>query len=195
MDINPYAAPSSEALSEAQPTRQRFYVVAPVKFFILFFATLGIYQIYWHCKNWAILKRSRKSDEWPVMRGIFSVFFTHSHFREIDKELIMNRNKYSWNAELCATVIVVVIIGDRIISRLSAKSEDFLLWDAISLIAIPVVAYFLFQAQKAVNEACSDPKGRTNANYTVANILWIGLGSLFYLLMGLGLVVMMLPEP
>lgn len=129
------------------------------------------------------------------MRAIFSVFFTHSLFREIDKELTMNRNKYSWNAELCATVIIVIIIGDWIISGLSAKSEDFLIWDAISILAIPIVAYFLFQAQKAVNEACSDPEGRTNANYTVANIIWIALGGLFYLLIALGLIVMMLPEP
>jgi len=129
------------------------------------------------------------------MRAIFWIFFTHSLFREISEELIKNRNKYSWNAELCATVIVVTLIVDRVISRSSAKSEDFLVWDPISLLVIPIVAYFVFQAQKAANEACSDPEGRTNPNYTLSNILWLVLDGLFYLLIALGLLVMKLPEP
>jgi len=194
MDINPYAAPSSEVLLEAPPVRQRFYVVAPVKFFILFYATLGAYQIYWHYQNWAILKRARRSDEWPVMRSIFSIFFTHLLFREIDQELRLNHIRYVWKAELCATVIVIIIIGERIISRFSGSSEEFSVWDAISMLSVPVISYFLFQAQKAANQACSDPEGRSNANYTIANIFWIVLGGLFYLLLLLGLVAMMLPE-
>jgi len=55
MDSNPYAAPSSEVAVAEKPLRQRFYVVAPIKFFILFIVTLGLYQLYWHYKNWSLL--------------------------------------------------------------------------------------------------------------------------------------------
>ncbi len=194
MDINPYAAPSSEVVMEAPPVRRRFYVVAPVKFFVLFFATLGAYQLYWHYQNWATLKRARRSDEWPVMRSIFSIFFTHLLFREIDQELRINHIRYSWKGELYATIIVLVIIGERILSRFSGSSEEFSIWDAVSMLSVPVLGYFLFQAQKAANHACSDPEGRSNANYTIANIFWIVLGGLFYLVLLLGLLAMMLPE-
>lgn len=194
MDSNPYAAPSSEVAVDEKPSRHRFYVVAPTKFFVLFIATLGLYQLYWHYKNWSLLKQARRSDEWPVMRAIFSIFFTHAMFREIDKELVMNRHNYAWRPEIHATIIVIILIADRIISRISDYSEDFTALDGISLLSVPALAYLLFQAQKAANLACGDPYGKTNANYTVANIIWIVLGGLFLLLIGLGLVVMMFPE-
>lgn len=194
MENNPYAAPDSEVVLPGTTLRQRFYAVAPIKFFVLFFATFGFYQLFWHYQNWTLLKRARKSDEWPVMRGIFSIFFTHSLFREIDKELVMTHNTYSWNAELNATAIVVIMIADRIIGRLSATSDDFTVVDALVLLAIPLLSYFLFQAQKAANQACGDPQGRTNANFTIPNIVWIVLGGLVYLLVALGIFVSFFPE-
>ncbi len=194
MESNPYAAPDSQSVVEAKVESQKFYVVAPMKFFLLFGATLGIYQIYWHYKNWSLFKKSYRGDEWPVMRAIFAIFFVHGLFREVDAQLRKNRSPHSWNPNLHATAIVILLIAERIISRMSDMNEDFNFLDMLTLLSIPLICFFYYQAQKAINEACGDPDGLANSNYTIANILWITLGGLFVLLIAASVVFIMVSE-
>lgn len=106
----------------------------------------------------------------------------------------MTGRQHPWSPRLSATIIVVLIVGTRIVDRVAAVSEELTWWDSVGFLAIPVSAYFFYQAQKAVNAACGDPDGHGNANFTIANIIWIVLGGLLWLLVAAGTAALMLPE-
>ena len=52
MESNVYQAPASEILTaKPEAAGVALYVVAPWKFNLLFWATMGIYGLYWNFKN------------------------------------------------------------------------------------------------------------------------------------------------
>ena len=57
--------------------------------------------------------------------------------------------------------------------------------------AVFAITASLFHAQRAANIASGDPQALSNNRFTAANWVWIVLGGLFWLLLGIGL---MLPE-
>ena len=85
-----YAPPKAD-LSKVQSDADTpaFYVVSTLKMMVLFIATLGAYQLYWHYKNWRnhqqkdLAEGGTDADIWPWLRMIFAVFFVHSLFREV----------------------------------------------------------------------------------------------------------------
>ncbi len=87
MSENIYTTPESELLVDDGGVTAEFYVVSLRKFNILFFCTFGVYSIFWFYKNWRIIKTKQNREIWPVPRAIFSIFFAHSLFREIEGEL------------------------------------------------------------------------------------------------------------
>jgi hypothetical protein len=195
MDTNPYEAPSSRiADSELGENKQRFYVVSLPKFLVLFFITAGMYQVYWTYKHWAQFKRATKGDEWPVMRAIFSVFFTHSLFNEIGLSLERSPFKYPWAAGLFGGLATLFLLTGNVLDRMAAKDVGSPYTDLMSLAVIPLLGFFLYQGQRAANHACGDPQGETNQQFTAANIVWIILGVLFWGLIALGIVAIMFPE-
>jgi hypothetical protein len=194
MDINPYAAPSSPVDITEEQAPQRFYVVAPIKFLVLFFVTIGMYQIYWVYKHWSQFKKSTRGDQWPVMRAIFAVFFTHSLFVEINHSLNTNKVKYQWNSGVHATFTVIFLVIGNIMDRLSMKEIGSPITDLLSILVVPIIGFFLYRAQCAANHACGDPKGDTNKNFTVANIIWIVIGLIWSAMVALGLFMSFFPE-
>jgi hypothetical protein len=194
MDTNPYAAPESLIISDIYVPKERFYVVAPRKFLVLFFSTVGIYQLYWVYKHWSQFKKNTKGDEWPVMRAIFPVFFTHSLFLEIDHTLRRVQGKFSWKPGVMAAVAIVAMIVGNLLDRASQYSIGSPGVDIASLFAMTIVGYCLYRAQLAANIACGDPEGDTNSSYGAANIVWIILGLALWMMALLGLYMMVFPE-
>lgn len=187
---NLYAPPASivtEPLGEAEAAQ--FYVVAPWKFLLLFFATLGLYSLYWFWRHWALQKRRYKLDIWPVPRAIFQIFFAHSLNREIDFRLGRVDAKYRWSPGAHATSFVVFSILSNVMDRLSAASIGSPYTDGLSIVALLPLAYSMLQAQKAANAACGDPQGLGNARLTAANYIWLILGFLLWAMAALGLLI------
>ena len=187
---NLYAPPVSavaEPLSETEAAQ--FYVVAPWKFLLLFFATLGMYSLYWFWRHWAQQKRRYKLDIWPVPRAIFQIFFAHSLNREIDFRLGRVDAKYRWSPGAHATSFVVFSILSNVMDRLSAASIGSPYTDGLSIVALLPLAYSMLQAQKAANAACGDPQGLGNARLTAANYIWLILGFLLWAMAALGLLI------
>lgn len=187
---NLYAPPVSavaEPLSETEAAQ--FYVVAPWKFLLLFFATLGMYSLYWFWRHWAQQKRRYKLDIWPVPRAIFQIFFAHSLNREIDFRLGRVDAKYRWSPGAHATSFVVCSILSNIMDRLSARSIGSPYTDALALLLLFPLAYSMLQAQKAANAACGDPQGLSNTRLTVANYIWMILGFVLWAMAALGALV------
>jgi len=127
---------------------------------------------------------------WPVMRGIFSIFFTHSLFRLVDSRLKEKKFEYEWNPQFVATVYVLFAILGNILDRLSYKEIGSPVTDLLSLGVLPVVGWTLYKAQNAVNIVCEDPLGVSNNQFTWANIIWIVFGTILWGMILLGLYFM-----
>lgn len=171
MQDNIYAVPESSLHTiNDLPVIQEFYVVSKLKFFLLFFCTMGIYGFYWNYRNWKQYKIANNEDMWPVARAIFSIFFTHSLYGIIDMRAVEKDSSYKWSPNLWATLVVVSILADNISGRVSGNEVLVNLFIVINLIAR---VFFVFQAQKAANVACGDPNGKSNSQFSFLNFLWI----------------------
>lgn len=194
-DFNPYQPPSAAVdVQGAVISKQWLYVVAPRKFLLMMILTLGFYSLYWFYKNWALLNQHHKIY-WPVPRAIFSVFFTHALFTEVDGLLRKRGVKFRWSPGTLATVYVVAAIASRVLDRLAGNVEVSP-WVALTstLMLVPMT-WALYSAQRAINAAEQDPAGDSNSDITAANILWMLLGALLWAMVLLGLWVMLVnPE-
>src|SRR5437016_3978380 len=85
-EVNPYQPPQAALEEPDRLDDASLYVVAPTKFLVLAIGTLGLYQVYWFYKNWALLNVKHQSY-WPVARAIFAIFFVYPLFKEIEGEL------------------------------------------------------------------------------------------------------------
>jgi len=185
MNDNIYSPPAANldfdpAALEAQG-QKKFYVVAPRKYLVLFFFTLGAYEYYWLYKNWSLFKARTNENIWPVMRAIFPVFFTHALFDRVDSYLKKEGGEYNWNASGTAFLFVILQIANDALDRMSMKMDSKLL-DILSIAIIIPLVLPMYNAQKAINAACSDPDGASNAKITGANYAWIAVGVIIWLL-------------
>jgi hypothetical protein len=188
-DANLYAPPAASVVDiAAEEDTPQFYVVAPTKFLMLFFATFSAYSLYWFWRHWTLQKRRYTLDIWPIPRAIFQIFFAHSLNREIDFRLKRVDPRYRWSPGAHATVFVIFSIVGSVLDRLSANSIGSPYVDVLSILTLLPAAYAMLQAQKAANAACGDPKGATNARLTPANYVWLIIGLVLWAMIGLGLV-------
>lgn len=193
MDNNVYKPPESNVLIEEQDAN-KFYVVSPKKFYILFIATFGLYQLYWFYKNWELYKKTGNYNLWPIPRAIFSIFFTHALFRYVNKELEEKQIKSNWSHATTATLYVIITIFSNLSDRILEKTVGEVVSGIILMLTIPVTAWILFQAQMRINLACGSSKGEENSILTLANYAWIFVGLSLWLLFALMIFVLIYPE-
>jgi len=186
LEIDAYQTPQADLATESDAVAT-YYVVSIKKFIALFISTLGIYGVYWFYKNWSLHKTATSSNVWPVMRGIFSIFFTHSLLRNVNETMQSKSISYKWDHSLIATIYVVSAILSNISDRLSAKSIGSPVTDFVGFIFMGLMAWSLYKAQLAINTACEDPQGLTNSHFSPANIAWIILGLTLWTLIFIGI--------
>lgn len=187
-DDNYYQPPASR-VDDAPAAGPSFYVVSPRKFVLLYLLTVGMYTVYWFYQNWTLFKRQHDLKIWPVPRAIFAIFFTHSLFAEIDRAAGSRSVRYAWNAAGTATTYVVLSIVNSLISQLANRDIGSPMTNLAALLMVPAVMFPLLAAQKAANSAAGDPDGDSNSALTAANIIWMVVGVLLWLLVLLGLYV------
>jgi hypothetical protein len=161
-----------EAVAKKLPC---FYVVAPKKFAVLFFATFGFYSLYWFYKNWSNYKLWTNEDIKPTVRAVLSAFFAYNLFNKINKALVSRNIAYRWNHMLLgiryAEFWFAAIAAEFYIYVLKPELFGYLLFPSL-------VTYFpLARAQKAINMACGQGAGEGNAKLSDANMIWILLGA------------------
>jgi len=164
-----------------------FYIVGPLKFAILFFFTFGVYMAYWFYRNWKQQKAVTKEDCWPIMRGVFLIFFTHDLLSRIDKKLRVTDKKYDWSSQVIATLIVCFVLTARILDRLSSQNIGSPYTGIGALLMLAIIALLLIYVQRVINFACNDPEGESNNQLTGLNFLWIAIGSIFIALATIGI--------
>ncbi len=194
MDSNVYDAPTSDVLVKDK-LHQEYYVVSNRKFWTLFLITVGMYAIYWFYKHWAMYREKNNENLWPIPRAIFSIFFAHSLAGNIDESIVQKGEKRDWNPGLWASLFVVSSLVSNIAERMSVKEYGSPYTDVISIALIPVIGWALSRIQAAANQACGDPLGKTNNQFTWANFLWLLLGAIWWGFVVLGLYVIFIGVP
>ncbi|MCL2656718.1 MAG: hypothetical protein FWD62_04735 [Betaproteobacteria bacterium] len=189
MPNNIYAAPNSIVEDrEEDAAGTAFYVVSQRKFILLFIASLGLYQIYWFYMNWRRQKITAGLAIQPALRGIFAIFFTHALFKRIDAQLETRGLSLRWSPNAIASAYVVLSLASAMQDRFAAEGVSPPLSFGISLLFLGAIMLILLPVQRTINTVCSDPEGKSNNSLGYANIVWLILGGVFWLLILLGLI-------
>src|SRR5258708_10979613 len=89
MEENFYAPPTAVVADVASikgDVEVRFFAVSPVKLVVLSVCTLGLYQIYWFYKHWALIKERSEPHIIPWGRAFFGIFWCYSCFEFIRED-------------------------------------------------------------------------------------------------------------
>lgn len=172
-----------------------FYVVSKQKFYLLFLLTLGIYMVYWSYKNWRLQKIATDADVYPVLRGLFLVFFMHGLYERVQAQLVRLGRSFEWSPANQATIVVALILASNILDRLGAKEIGSPYTDIAGIALLPFTAIVMWKGQAAINTSCGDPAGASNARYSGWNWLWMVLGGAFWLVIAVGMAAILFTPP
>ena len=198
VDTGPLSVQPASQLKGQEPP---LFAVSEGKLLTLYLLSFGLYGVYWFYKNWQLQQPTMDKKIYPLLRAIFSIFFTHSLFKRINQQASKLEKKHRFNANLMATLYVVSIVLSHLIDRLSMAGDDatagmgIVLHDALSantLIIISVSTFLLsafplLQVQATANRINDDILGYLNHKYSVWNYIMIATGSLFWVMLGLGI--------
>lgn len=180
--LDPYQPPQAEIAPPPSSPAPLFYLVSPAKFSLLFWSTMGIYDVYWQYKNWALYREARGGGGLPVLRAVFSIFFAPSLFHRIDREARAAGVPGGFQPSLLAVVYVLCTLFSSVGSNLMDQPglPGLLLWLG-SLVMLLPIWWALGRCQQRVNATLGDQDGVANSRITWANGIWIGLGGLLWL--------------
>lgn len=181
---NLYQPPKAELLDEQSPSRSAFFVTSRDKLHLLYFATFGLYAIYWFYKQWdsqraAMLPRKIA----PAARSIFQIFFTHSLCRLISEHK-QRQGLPSWDYSGTAWLYVALAVANNGLSRVDMQNGVLDLLLLIGCVAVPALP--LAQIQQHANQASGDDTGKSNARISGYNLLFIIPGALLWMLVLVG---------
>lgn len=191
-----YAPPQADlGATPVETVNAPFYVVSVKKLIVLGVVTLGLYFIYWHYSNWRDYRdwhRYRDQHDtgiWPVPRGVFLIFFTHSLFRKVKAYADSNNRVIDWQPGTQATILVILSIVSNAVDRAVMRNIGYPYLDILSLALLAPLLFMYIRVQPIINASCDDPDGASNSAFTAANWVWIVLGVLFWALVLFGLTV------
>ena len=187
MEANVYAPPSAVVMDAPKARASEFYVVSKAKFFALFYATLGAYQLYWFYRHWSRYRAHHREKLQPVWRAVFAIFFTHALGDRISQSLGHKGIRHRWSPGALAAGYVLFQVIATVCDRLSANNIGSPTTDVIGLLSLLPIGHFLWCMQDAANLACHQPRGESNRTFTWANWLWFVLGAFLWLMVLLGL--------
>lgn len=169
-----------------------YFPVSEGKLITLYIMSFGLYGVYWFYMNWKLQQPKMDKKIFPVMRAIFSIFFTHSLFKRIDRSAEHLEKKHKFNANLMATLFVAAVVVGNLLDRVSVNtgiletlSDNTMIIS--SLVIFLLSAYPLTAVQATVNRINNDLLGYLNHQYSVWNYLLIVTGSILWLMVILGL--------
>lgn len=167
-----------------------FYVVSLQKLVLLQVMTFGFYGIVWFYWHFRRQKEFYRDDSWPVMRSIFSIFFTHTLFNEIADKDRKTGAPLVWNPAVLASIVVLMNLAMSVLNSIERLGGVVPYSMFSPFLLLPVEAYCLSKAQAAANHVCGDPSGATNNGLDWVNYVFLVPGAIFMLLYLLGILVM-----
>ena len=88
-----------------------FHCVSTMKLTLLSLATIGLYQIFWFYKNWALVKARSGRNIRPFWRAVFSPFFCHSFASEVNSVADSAHAEQKLNPEIIAVIYAGLILA------------------------------------------------------------------------------------
>ncbi len=172
--------------------KPEFFPVSEGKLISLYILSFGLYGIYWFYKNWRLQQPKMDKNIMPIMRGIFSIFFTHSLFRIIDKSAEHLDKQHKFNPNSLATLFVGAIIVSNILDRLSLSSGAFINISSNTVVITSVIIFLLstypmVKVQATVNRINDDLLGYLNHKYSIWNYALMAIGISMWILLAMGL--------
>ncbi len=169
-----------------------FFPVSEGKFITLYLLSFGLYGVYWFYQHWKRQKPLMDKKIYPLWRAIFSIFFTHSLFKRINQQAAHLPQQHKFNTNILATFFVATIVlsflmDPALISTDILKNMTSQSFIAISLTLFLLSTYPLVKAQAVINRINNDMLGLLNHKYSVWNYLIIVPGTLFWLMLTLGI--------
>ena len=169
-----------------------YFPVSEGKLMTLYILSFGLYGIYWFYKNWKLQQPKMDKKIFPLLRAIFSIFFTHSLFNRINKSAEHLEKKHKFNANLLATFFVAAVVVGNLLDRIAASTSvlENLSNNTIiitSLVIFLLSAYPLAAVQATVNRINNDMLGYLNHKYSMWNYLLIAFGVIIWVMLALGL--------
>jgi len=169
-----------------------YFPVSEGKLITLYIMSFGLYGVYWFYMNWKLQQAKMDQKIFPVMRAIFSIFFTHSLFKRIDRSAEHLEKKHKFNANVMATLFVAAVVISNLLDRVSVNTSILETLSDNSVIIISLVifllsTYPLVVVQATINRINNDILGYLNHKYTIWNYLLIVTGSILWLMVLLGL--------
>ena len=166
-----------------------FFTVAHKKMMIMSIGTLGFYVVYWFFRQWQAQKIAHNLSVMPRMRAVFSIFFTHALLRRVHETATAQGIDGGFqNHKSLATTFVALYVLSSVLSNIANRISGFM----AGILFVGYIAAFiysfmpLFATQKVINQLNRDPSGSSNQEITGANIAWLVLGGLTWLVILFG---------
>lgn len=180
--IDPYAPPSANletAPEQKDTTPLPFFATSVAKVWLYSLASVSLYFLYWHYKQWRAYGDAKHANISPFWRTVFSPFFVFELFPEIVAQTSAKANGMAM-AGLYAATTVIANVGSRF-------NDD--IW-MVGLIAIFPVATM----QAAINDYLrrAYPNADKNDKIGAGGVVLLIVGGILWLLILIGT---FLPEP
>ncbi len=180
MSDNLYAPPQADLRMPAV-REPAFYTVSDGKFFTLFFASLGLYLVYWSWKNWRRYQRATGAKVSPLARGLLPLFFTHALLFRAEELLHERGMHWTEPPEVWANRFVMATVMGVIFNGLARNDIGNPLTDLGCLAMLVVQGLAVCKSQQVLNFAADDPLGESNARLGLVDYLCLVPGVLVWL--------------
>ncbi|HNH33828.1 MAG TPA: hypothetical protein PK937_14475, partial [bacterium] len=123
------------------------------KLVFLYISTLGTYTIYWFYKHWKLIEPRMEEKIMPFWRAVFFIFFAHSLFGRVETEARKRSLALSWSAGSLAGIFVILTVAQRIVDRISMRSQTVGYVEALSIGLMLSCIWPIIVVQKTANQA------------------------------------------
>ena len=171
--------PNADSVSSSLDGEGFFAPVAIHKLIIMSFFTFGLYEIHWFYKQWDYVRRADRKRFNPALRAILNGLFAYPLFRSIKLRGLARRAEITWSPGLLA----VAWIG---LGVFVAATELRVLFGLATTLPLIVV-------QRSIN-GLNNPSW-VDRRYSAINALGIVVGTVCFLLVGLGAYALMTAAP
>ena len=159
-----------------------YFSISVFKFLAMSCCTFGLYNFYWHYKNWSLIQKRDQSDISPFWRAVFRNIFCYFLFEEIGhsaKKLKLNMPGAPglW----AAAVIVTTVIGNFItINRLFWKIPIAHIYSIF--VAVPIFFHLPMQGLANDVNRVLNPGHAMNSKFRGWNIAALVVGGILFFL-------------
>ena len=161
---------------------------------MLYVVTMGFYVTVWFYLQWKQYRKATGVKVLPVLRAALGALMVFSLFRKIDNGLKASGLNYQW-FPIARGVSITVLMLLLVMGAFVPVEYDYTLWVmALNYICAGIVVFLFAGVQRAINVLGGDIEGKSNADLTLANGLWMGFFGCVWVLFFIGLYTLLMPS-